>query len=147
MSKKFLTVVFTAMFVSLGVACADNDRPISMDKLPVKAQQFITKYFGDLKVSFAKEEHDFLEVTYEVLFTNSTKIEFFRDGEWKEISCKYSSMPDGIVPEPIMMYVQTHFPDILVVGIERDRREIEVSLANKLELTFNLNYDIIDIDD
>lgn len=145
--KKFLVLAVMALFVSLGVACADNDRPVSVDQLPAKAQQFITRYFSDQKVSFAKEEHDFLDVTYEVLFTNSIRVEFSKNGEWKEVDCKYSIVPEGIVPEQITAYVNSNFPDARIVSIDRDKRDYEVSLTNNLELTFDLNFNIIDIDD
>ena len=65
------------------------------NQLPEAAQQFINTYFPDQKVSFAKEERDFMEVSYEVMFTNSIKIEFAGNGEWKEVKCKYSTLPEG----------------------------------------------------
>lgn len=145
--RKVLLSSILSLFLGIGVACADNDRPITVNQLPAKAQQFIATYFSDQKVSFAKEEHDFLEVTYEVLFANSIKVEFAKNGEWKEVNCKYSVVPDGIVPAQIVTYVKSNFPDVRIVSIERGRRDIEVSLTNNLELTFDLDYNIIDIDD
>lgn len=81
------------------------------------------------------------------MFTNTIKVEFRSNGEWKEVRCKYSTIPDGIVPDAITKYVNDNFPGVSVFAIERGRRDIDVDLTNGLELTFDLNYNIIDIDD
>ena len=135
------------LLLSVTSARADHDRPIQFNQLPVAAQEFINTYFANEKVSFAKEERDFMEVRYEVMFTNSIKIEFYKDGKWKEIDCKYSVLPEGIVPEQIATYVNSNFPGVKIHAIDRDRRDIEVELTNGLELTFDLYYNLIDMDD
>lgn len=145
--KKIMFIAVSVLFLSVTAAHADNDRPIQFNQLPAAAQEFINTYFSDQKVSFAKEERDFMEVRYEVMFTNSIKIEFYKDGQWKEVDCKYSVLPDGVVPEQIETYVDTNFPGVHIHSIDRDRRDVEVSLTNGLELTFDLNYNLIDMDD
>ena len=85
--------------------------------------------------------------SYEVMFTNSIKIEFAGNGEWKEVKCKYSTLPEGIVPQPIVDYVGTNFPGVSIYAIDRGYRDVEVSLTNGLELTFDSNYTLVDIDD
>ena len=46
-----------------------------------------------------------------------------------------------------MTYVNSNFPGVQVHSIDRDRRDIEVELTNGLELTFDLYYNLIDMDD
>lgn len=142
-------MILSAILVTFGIntACADNDKPITVTQLPQTAQQFIKTHFPKEKVAFAKLERDFLETTYEVLFTNSTKVEFYKDGEWKEVDCKYSTVPAKIVPAQIAQYVTQNYPDAQVVQIDRDKRDYEVKLTNGWELTFDLNFNLIDIDD
>ena len=88
--KKIMILAAAMLLLSVTSARADHDRPIQFNQLPVAAQEFVNTYFSDQKVSFAKEERDFMEVRYEVMFTNSIKIEFYKDGQWKEVNCKYS---------------------------------------------------------
>lgn len=145
--KKIVLIAASLLLFSAVSAYADNDRPIQFNQLPEAAQQFINTYFPDQKVSFAKEERDFMEVSYEVMFTNSIKIEFAGNGEWKEVNCRYSTLPDGIVPEQIDNYVETNFPGVSIYSIERGYRDIEVNLTNGLELTFDKNYNLVDMDD
>ena len=145
--KKIVLIAASLLLFSVTSAYADNDRPIQFNQLPEAAQQFINTYFPDQKVSFAKEERDFMEVSYEVMFTNSIKIEFAGNGEWKEVKCQYSTLPEGIVPEQIVNYVNTNFQGVSIYAIDRGYRDVEVSLTNGLELTFDLNYNLIDMDD
>ena len=126
---------------------ADNDRPISVSELPEKAQQFIRQHFPNEKVSFAKMERELFDTTYEVIFTSSSKVEFLKNGDWKEVDCKYSTVPAAIIPQQIAQYVSQYYPDTSVVQIDRDKRDYEVKLTNGLELTFDLKFNLIDIDD
>lgn len=144
--KKF-AVLTVALFVFALTGRADNDRPIAVDQLPQKAQQFIKQHFPKSKVALAKEEREFLDLRYEVVFANSVKIEFLKDGEWKEVDCKYSAVPAAIVPVKIAEYVAKNYEDVQIVKIDRDKREYEVDLSNGLELTFDTKFNLIDIDD
>lgn len=144
--KKILFVL-VAIF-SLGVLSvkADNDRIISKELLPAESQAFINKHFSGLKISYVKEERDFLERSYEVLFTDGSKLEFSRKGAWKEIDCRYGEVPAAVIPERISNYVSANYPDAKVLRIERESYEYDVKLSNRLELTFDKKFNIIDID-
>lgn len=133
------------MLVLATTASAGNDKPIQVSQLPQTAQQFIKKYFGDRKVAFAKEESDFRK-SYEIAFTTGDKIEFDRKGEWTDIDCKYSAVPAGIVPAQIVAYIAENYPDSQVVQIERDTRSTEVKLDNRMEIKFDKQHRVIEMD-
>ena len=144
--KKIITIALAVFSLSILTANADNDRLTTKENLPQKAQKFININFKDSKITYVKDERDFLERTYEVLFTNGTKVEFDRNGEWKEVDCRKSSVPIAIPPAQILKYVNDNYPDVKVIQIERDRIDYEVKLSNRLELTFDKKFNIIDID-
>lgn len=146
MKKSFFIAVLALVF-GVVFAKADNDRVITKDKLPAAAQNFVKEYFAKNKVSYVKEERDFLEKNFEIVFTDGTKVEFLKNGKWKEVDCRYSEVPAGIVPEAIRNYVAEHYPGEKILQIDRDRNDYELRLSNRLELTFDKNYNIIDIDD
>ena len=145
--KKIFAMAVILLAFGATVAKADSDRVITKDKLPVVAQQFINENFANMKISYVKEERDFLEKNYEVVFTDGTKIEFMRNGDWKEVDCRYSQVPEPIIPGQIIKYVNEHYAGERILQIDRDRNDYEVRLSNRLELTFDKKFNIIDIDD
>lgn len=145
--KKLFFITLAILSLGFTTAKADNDRVISKEKLPAKTQKFISTHFAGLKISYVKEERDLFDKNFQVVFTDGTKLEFHRNGEWKEVDCRYSQVPSVIVPDAIKRYVSENYPGEKVLQIDRDRNDYEVKLSNRLELTFDKNFNIIDIDD
>lgn len=144
--KKIL-LLLVCLFSLQTVVRADDDRPIAVTQLPASAQQFIKKHFAGNQVAFAKMEKDWFSKSYDVTFTNGNKLEFDEKGEWTEVDCKYTSVPAAIVPKAIADYVAQNYKDIRILKIDRDTRDYEVKLSNRLELKFDLQFNLTDIDD
>ena len=145
--KKILVIILAVFSLGVVNAKADSDRVITKEALPAKAQQFINANFANSKISYVKEERDFFERSYEIVFADGSKVEFGRNGEWVDVDCRYTSVPRAIVPEAIKEYVKRNFPDVQIVEIERKRGNHEVKLSNKLELVFDKKLKIKGIDD
>lgn len=143
---KKMMLILACVFTVVTNANADNYRPINVSQLPEKAQTFLTTYFPEAKVSLARKEFDVTELSYDVIFTNGSKVEFDRKGEWTEVDCLTQPLPAGIVPASIEKVIKEQYPDAKATKIERDRREIDVKLSNRVELTFNKKMQLIDID-
>jgi hypothetical protein len=145
--KKLVLLLVCAAAVC-ATAKADNDKAIGFEQLPAESRQMIKKHFPGQPVALVKQDCDFLEKTYEVIFTNSNKVEFDKKGVWKEINCKYTEMPAALVPEQIAKFVGTNYPGQRMIKIERkSRNRHEIELANGLEVEFDANFTVIDIDD
>ena len=145
MKKILLTVVVAFLSISFAYAC--DDVPITVEQLPQKAQQFLKSYFPQVEVSFAKKESDIIGNDYDVVLTDGSKMEFSSNGEWKSVECKGRAVPADIVPNQIKQYVAKSYPNTKITKIDRDRRDYEVTLSNRLELTFNKEFKLIEIDD
>lgn len=143
MKKLFLVLVcvFTMQMVM-----ADNDKPIKVEQLPQTTQTFIKQHFSDLKVVFAKVDKDWFDTTYDVVFANGDKLEFNKNGEWKELNCKNSMVPLKVIPTQIQKFVNDTYPGEKVTVIEKDRYEYEVRLSNRVEIKFDLKFNVIDVD-
>ena len=146
---KRLTILMASLFAALSIlpASAGNDRIITVGELPAAAQQFITTHFKGVEVSYAKVDEDWFDKEYKVVFVDGSKVEFVRSGAWKEIDCKYGEVPAGAVSAPIRDCVAARFPGRRIICIERDRRNCEVKLDNGLELEFDADFRLVDIDD
>ena len=145
--KKILVIILAVFSLGVVTVKADNDRVITKDALPAKAQQFVNAHFASVKISYIKEDRDFFDRNYELVFADGSKIEFGRNGEWVDVDCRYNSVPQAIVPAAIQTYVKSNFPDVKIIEIERKRANHEVKLSNKLELVFDKNLKIKGIDD
>ena len=75
--------------VTSALAFAGNDRPIAVGELPAVAQQFIKAHFAGVEVSLSEVDEELFDKDYKVVFVNGAKVEFAKNGEWKDVECKY----------------------------------------------------------
>ena len=141
-----LTVTAFCFAATVFNASADNNKPIPFEQLPQAAQQFVKTHFADVKVTVTTIESGLLEKSYDVILDDGTKVEFDRNGEWTEISCRTSNVPTKVVPQKISAYLQTTFPKNAVKKIERDNGRYEVELQSGAEVTFNKKFQVTDVD-
>ena len=146
--KKLILAALAVFALGTFTVRADNGKAVSFEQLPQSAQQFVKKYFGKEKVALVKEERNFLGTEeYDVMFLSNIKVEFDKSGEWKEVDCNHTAVPEGIVPVQIAAKAKELYPQAIILEISRDSREYEVKLSNRMELTFDLKFNLIDIDD
>lgn len=146
-NMKRLIVLLAGIVSFAGVVSADNDRAVTMDRLPEKAREFIQEHFASEKIAYVKQERDFLELKYEVMTVGGVMIDFDRSGNWTELECRYDMLCVSLIPAPVKEYVSSRWPDVSYRKISRSRNEYEVKLSSGLELTFDRNFNLIEIDD
>lgn len=135
----------TAFATSLYIT--SEDRPVSYDELPAEAKSFIENNFANDEVSHIILDRDIISVDYNVSLTSGTKLEFNSHGEWKEVDTRNGIVPNAIVPQAIAEYVKKNYPNREIREISRNHYHTEVTLTGGLELTFNKNYNVVDVDD
>ena len=124
-----------------------------IDKLPQAAKAYVTQHFPNDIVSYIEIDREIIQTTYEVVFTNGSKIEFNGSGEWKEINCKRSAVPMSIIPPMIVDYLNRHFENVSVVKIEKEKKKYELTYDRSpissdilpTEVLNVLNYGIVNI--
>lgn len=141
--KTFYVIVLSSLLSVLSASA--DDRPISFEQLPSRARTFIKTHFPSGELLYATVDDDFIRPDYEVMLTGDVRIQFENDGQLEKVEAK-AGVPDGIVPDKIKEYISRHYPGAAVVEFEIDRKEYEVKLSNRLEIKFNKNYNVIDID-
>ena len=145
--KKIL-VTAALLFAGITVSRADNDRPITLEQLPAAAQTFLKTHFADLTLAYAVEDPKVVGSEYEVTYTDRTEVEFRPNGEWSSVERRYAAVPASIVPAQISDYVaKSSFPNQYIKKIERDAYTWEIELSNGIEIKFDREFHVIDIDD
>ena len=141
-----LILILTTILTITGIiSCKDSI--ITADRLPGAARSFINEYFAENTISYIKKDRGLANISYEVVLQDGTEIEFDKSGNWDSIDCKRNAVPAGLVPDAISEYVQVNFPGQLIVKIDREAFGYEIELSSDLELKFDKNGKMLEIDD
>lgn len=135
--KKFIMSLALIAGISLGASARDEYAKDS-SVLPEVARTVITDNF-DSQVSKVKIERTLGKVSeYEVTLADGTEISFDRFGDWESVDAERpAAVPSSMVLTPIRDYVAKNHDGAKIVGLERDRRGIEVELSNGIDLHFS----------
>lgn len=140
-------IMILACFIAMHtMACASGDKPITKESLPQAAQAFIQTYFTSKAITLVKQDTDVARKTYDVVFADGTEVEFNGKGVWTEVDTKTSAVPLALVPQHIRTFVSEKYAGQTICRIERERGKTEVRLSGGLELTFNKDGQLIDVD-
>ncbi|MBO5882051.1 MAG: PepSY-like domain-containing protein [Alistipes sp.] len=149
--KKFIFalmgITLTTMTAMAAVsATMDDERAIKYKDLPAEARSFIAKHFANEEPSYATVDRDLAYTEYKVVMASGMEIDFDGKGEWMEVDCRYTSVPDEIVPQKILDYVKRHYPQSKIVEISKESRGWDIKLSGGLELSFDNMYRLAEID-
>ena len=140
MKKLSIITAFVAiLFCGMTSAMAQNTNPA--------VTQFVEQYFPKATVQMVMPDEDDIDV----VLNDYTKIEFRLNYEWKKVDCEhsttYTSVPAELVPEQITTYVNANFPNTTIKKLEKKYAGWEIELTNGLEVKFNKNFKVTEIDD
>ena len=111
---------------------------VQLSSIPQNAQNFIKQHFPNIQVSYIERDWDDIEV----YLADGTQIEFFPNGDWKEVKC-YMNMPASILPANVMATIQRTYPQAAIIKIEKQFTIFEVKLNNMMELYIENNGTLI----
>ena len=144
--NKFFLVALLCMLLQ-SVTCLADDKIIPVDQLPATAKTFVKKYFPQATIEYATKDTEFMGTTYEVRLSDGTEVDFDKKGNWDNVDCKTKAVPASLVPAAIAQYVKAHYPNTVIVKIDKERGGYEIELSNDLDLKFNSKGKLIGIDD
>ena len=124
-------------------AKADHDQVINFSEMPEAAQALLKQCFADKVPLVVTVDWDDYTIRYE----SGEKVEFDKQGNWKEIDCRASLVPVELIPEEIKSNINSTFPGAIILKLDRNRRGYEVKLNNGLEVEYSPTFQVIDIDD
>lgn len=138
MKMKMYMVMLAVIAASLlSLTGCDDEREIPYSKLPAAAKNFIETYFPKESCVYAQREKEDGRKEYEARLSNGTELEFNQLGEWKKVDCKFSTLPEGIVPQKIKLDIQTRYQAAGIYKAEREYGGYEISIGNGLELIYS----------
>ena len=144
--NKFFLVALLCMLLQ-SVTCLADDKIIPVEQLPAPAKTFVKKYFPQATIEYATKDTEFMGTTYEVRLSDGTEVDFDKKGNWDNVDCKTKAVPASLVPAAIAQYVKAHYPNTVIVKIDKERSGYDIELSNDLELKFNSKGKLVGIDD
>ncbi len=114
----YLNAILLLAVAAIGTSC-DDEKCIEFGDLPQSARHFVETYFGGIEITSAVRDKDDGRTTYELRLADGTEIDFNENGEWENIDCPFSTLPDGILPQAIAGDIATRYPDARLHGAER----------------------------
>lgn len=131
-------VIVTAVFSLFSIGMLAQE--IS-NTLPSAAQDFIQQYFASVSIEEVKETSKWKiweDDKFEIKLSNGVELDFDKDGNIKEIESENGeAIPLKALPSNIGSYLESNYPDAIVIGWEKHRNEQEVELADGTDLEFD----------
>ncbi|WP_028329220.1 PepSY-like domain-containing protein [Brachyspira alvinipulli] len=131
MNKK---IIILFLFLSVSMLYSD-EMYVSPDQLPAPILQFINLHFKGSQIMYAEMDRK----SYEIALDNGVEMEFFRNGELKEIEGNYIALPLNILPQSVANTVSRTYPNNVVTKIKKKWNLYEVKLNNMMELYIDIN--------
>lgn len=133
---EYLRVLATVLAGLLTFTGCDDEKTIGCDELPSAARTFIEQYFPARTPHHVQREKDDGCRKYECTLDDGTQLEFDASGEWTEVDCKFSALPEGILPGRVAGHLAANYPQVVAYKVERQLGGYEVSVSGSLELIY-----------
>ena len=141
-------LIAVGIFALVLMMTACSDKPVTAEQLPEPVKTFVQQAFPGQTIIYAEKDQELTGAKYDVVLNDGTRVEFNTDDEWDKIECPMTNpVPTALIPEPIVAHIQANFPDAMILKIDKEHDGYEVELANGLELKFNKQGVLTEMDD
>lgn len=141
-SNILILFVFSLLFAS-----CDDEKRVDFDKLPAKAQQFISGNFPGITIAQIIQDKDDGRKEYDVILSDGSTVQFDENGDWKEITCPFSTFPPNVLPEKITVDLNGRYPQAHILKVEKEIGgyilEINTTEGAHYELRYSANGEFI----
>ena len=143
--RKIVTVVTVLFAVNFAAA---KDVQIKFSELPQKAQTYVRTHFSESDVASVWKDTEMLVVEdYTVVLSNGLEIDFYPNGDWKEVKSRGTEIPSKIIPSGIFQYVSQNYNGQRIKELKKKRYGYKVELSGDIDLEFSQNEKFLRIDD
>ena len=142
------SIIVSVIFALVLLMTACSDKPVVPEQLPVQVKTFIQQTYPGEAITFAQKDLELTGWKYEIFLVDGTHIEFDTDDMWDKIESPVARpVPQQLIPAPIASHIQANFPGTVVTKIDKERNGYEIELANGMELKYNKQGVLREMDD
>lgn len=133
-------IILSSVLATMSFASCEKETLIAGNDVPGEMKSYIAAHFPDTPVSQVIKDKDGFSLTYNIMLSDLTKLEFNRKKEITDIESQ-TKLPDSVIPGKILKYVNDNYSGQEIRGWELDDKHQQVELKNGLELEFKMNGD------
>ena len=134
--KKLFLVITVISITSISALAGVVIQPSG---LPKAAQDFIKKSFPNDPILYAEQNRK----DFDVALQSGIEIEFFINGEWKEIKSPYQPLSATLLPNAVSNALKQKYPQASILKIEKQYSSYEISLDNRREIYISNNGEVL----
>lgn len=137
MKIKKLLIISLILGLSSSMVFADWIVPVTA--LPQKSRAFINSTFPGVQIW--KVERD--GGKFEVKLSNGVDIDFYMNGDWKDIDGEWVTIPFSVLPPSVANTVKQTYPQAAIIEAEKEWGNYKIKLNNFMELYITANGQLI----
>ncbi len=137
MKIKKLLIISLILGLSSSMVFADWIVPVTA--LPQKSRAFINSTFPGVQIW--KVERD--GGKFEVKLSNGVDIDFYMNGDWKDIDGEWVTIPFSVLPPSVANTVKQTYPQAAIIDAEKEWGNYKIKLNNFMELYITANGQLI----
>lgn len=137
MKIKKLLIISLILGLSSSMVFADWIVPVTA--LPQKSRAFINSTFPGVQIW--KVERD--GGKFEVKLSNGVDIDFYMNGDWKDIDGGWVTIPFSVLPPSVANTVKQTYPQAAIIEAEKEWGNYKIKLNNFMELYITANGQLI----
>ena len=142
------SIIVSGIFALVLLMTACSDKPVIPEQLPVPVKSFIQQTYPGQTITFAQKDLELTGWKYEVFLADGSHVEFDTDDTWDKVESPMTQpVPAQLIPAPIATHLQANFPGAFVTKIDKERNGYELELANGMELKYNKQGVLREMDD
>ena len=142
------SIIVSVIFALVLLMTACSDKPVVPEQLPVQVKTFIQQTYPGEAITFVQKDLELTGWKYEIFLVDGTHIEFDTYDMWDKIESPVARpVPQQLIPAPIASHIQANFPGTVVTKIDKERNGYEIELANGMELKYNKQGVLREMDD
>ncbi|ENQ6619176.1 PepSY-like domain-containing protein [Campylobacter lari] len=124
-----------SMALALASCVFAKDMVVGVNALPVNSKNFIQKHFTGSNIALVKQDID----SFDVYLDNGTELEFFINGDWKEIDAKYRPIDTSFLSPNVLATIKKMHPNASIIKVEKEIQGYKFKLNNMMEIYTDVN--------
>ena len=142
------SIIVSGIFALVLLMTACSDKPVIPEQLPVPVKSFIQQTYPGQTITFAQNDPALTGWKYAVFWAEGCHVEFDNDDMWDKVESPMTQpVPAQLIPAPIATHLQANFPGAFVTKIDKERNGYEIELATGVELKYNKQGALMEMDD